>query len=798
MSAGPIERPPSPLRAGIDLFLISLLILFLELACIRWFPAHVLFLTFFTNIVLLACFLGMSVGCLAASRKISFLGWTPLLLALAMLVAHRVEALRASNSAYIDVGRQASPQLVFFGTEYHAGDVARSAIPVEALAGFFFLVIALALVGPGQELGRAFGRLPNRVAAYTINIFGSIVGIVLFAGISWFHLSPLWWFLPVALGLGYFVLSRAAFGGIAFRACMAASTLAVLLLGAKNTTELARLRSDAAEPGVAESLSLWSPYYRVDYIPAPRRIIVVNLIGHQNMIARDQPFVAYALPYALNRDAGGTPVQDVLIMGAGSGNDVSRALQWGAQHVDAVEIDPVIYELGRRDHPDHPYQDPRVEVHLDDGRNFLHSSDRKYDLIVYALVDSLVLHSSYSNIRLESYLFTEQALADVRRHLKPGGSFVMYNFFRQGWIVARLHQGLTHAFGTEPAVLTLPYLQAIDPETKFDGFTMFISGDSQAIERVRGAFQRHPEYWLQDGAAPVPTSPNGFTVLPEAERARWRDGPELSEREESNRGQPGWQRFGLAEVTPPQESLRPATDDWPYLYLRKPMVPDLSIRGMLIMGGIALFLLLIFRPRPDGTDLSPARVPLAELSRMFFLGAGFMLVETKAVVHMALLFGSTWMVNSVVFFAVLVMILGANLFVLALRPRRLAPYYLGLIASLLLNALVPLDSFLGMGRALQVVLSCLLVFAPILFAGVIFAVSFGRSTAPDRALGANIAGAMVGGLMEYTSMVIGFQYLVLVALVFYLLSTLQGRSPEPKAAEPRETQLEPAGLATPA
>ena len=49
---------------------------------------------------------------------------------------------------------------------------------------------------------------------------------------------------------------------------------------------------------------------------------------------------------------------------------------------------------------------------------------------------------------------------------------------------------------------------------------------------------------------------------------------------------------------------------------------------------------------------------------MFFLGAGFMLVETKAVVHMALLFGSTWMVNSVVFFAVLVMILLANLFVL--------------------------------------------------------------------------------------------------------------------------------------
>ena len=52
---------------------------------------------------------------------------------------------------------------------------------------------------------------------------------------------------------------------------------------------------------------------------------------------------------------------------------------------------------------------------------------------------------------------------------------------------------------------------------------------------------------------------------------------------------------------------------------------------------------------------------------MFFLGAGFMLLETKSVVHMALLFGSTWMVNSIVFFAILVMILCSNLFVLAVR-----------------------------------------------------------------------------------------------------------------------------------
>jgi hypothetical protein len=168
-----------------------------------------------------------------------------------------------------------------------------------------------------------------------------------------------------------------------------------------------------------------------------------------------------------------------------------------------------------------------------------------------------------------------------------------------------------------------------------------------------------------------------------------------------------------------------------------------------------------------------------------------MLIETKAVVHMALLFGSTWMVNSVVFFAVLVMILLANLYVLRVKPENLGPYYAGLFVTLALNVAIPLDSFLGLPRLIQVAGSCLLVFAPILFAGVIFAVTFARTAEPDRAFGANIAGAMLGGLAENSSMLVGFQYLVLVALAFYALSAagswLSFRSAKkirPAASEP--------------
>ncbi|MGH9581008.1 MAG: spermidine synthase [Terriglobales bacterium] len=730
-----VSIPGSPARVRWELFFISFLILFLELALIRWLPAHVLYLTFFTNMVLLACFLGMSVGCLTASRPSPLLLWTPLWLLLAVAAAHAVESLQSSIAGVVDVGNQASPQLVFFGTEYRVQDLARFVIPVEALGGFFFLVVALALVGPGQQLGRCVNRVPGRVQAYTLNIAGSVAGIVFFSLASWLELSPIWWFLPVAAGLGYFLRPYCQPRPLMVRWAL----LLTLALAANVRSGPQSLR------GAADLEIFWSPYYRVDYWHDTRTILV-NLIGHQAMSPRESPQAfAYSLPYLLQRDSGGPPFEEVLIIGAGSGNDVSRALEWGARHVDAVEIDPVLQRLGARDHPDRPYQDSRVRVHYDDGRNFLRVADRQYDLIIYALVDSLVLHSSYSNIRLESYLFTDQAFADVRRRLKPGGVFAMYNYFRRGWIVARLATGVERAFGGAPLVLPLPYAATVDADSS-GGFTLLLAGGSGPVRR---AFQQHPEYWLSSSRSPGPASPNGFASVP----------------------LPGGEgmRLGLATVVPPPE-LGAATDEWPFLYLRRPMVPGVSLRGAMIMAGLSLLVFFLFLPRAG-----PAAWARYLDGRMFFLGAGFMLIETKAVVQMALLFGSTWMVNSVVFFSVLVMILVANLFVLRVRPAQLGPFYLALLAALALNILVPLDRFLGMPRTLQVAASSVLVFAPILFAGVVFAVSFARTSEPDLAFGANIAGAMLGGLAEYTSMLLGFRYLVVVAMVFYALSAVFGR-----------------------
>jgi SAM-dependent methyltransferase len=720
----PSASTPRPAR--LELFIVSAVFLFLELACIRWLPAQVLFLTFFSNTILLASFLGLSLGCLAAGQRRSYLALTPVLLLVTLAAGAGMEWLRLALQDVIDVGRnKMSPQMVYFGTEARVGDVASFVIPIELVVGFFFVLVGVTMIGVGQCLGRRFAEVSDPVKAYMINIAGSLAGVLLFQCCTWW-LAPEWWFGLVAAGLAYLLLGedRRRWWAIGLAA---AAPLCLLL---PEFWSIGVIREKYPE-------EYWSPYYRINYSPASRTI-VVNLLGHQNMVSRNDPFPAYAIPYLLNRDTNQPRFRDVLIIGAGSGNDLSRALQWTGPdaRIDAVEIDPVIQQLGKRDHPDRPYQDPRVTVHLGDGRNFLRSTARQYDLVVFALIDSLVLHSSVSNIRLESYLFTREAMDDVRRRLKPGGVFVMYNYFRQGWVVSRLSKTVEGAFGAAPLVLTLPFQEAIVPAQKAEGFTLFFAGPrAAAIER---GFRERGPYFMAANTAPGPASPDGFAGGAAA----------------------GPIRLSPARLEAPGD-LRVAEDVWPFLYLRNPMIPDLSWRGMLVMALASLVLLRVFgwrTGRAQATRLHGA---------MFLLGAGFMLLETKAVVHMALIFGSTWVVNTVVFAVLLVMILLANLHVLRRKPVRLGPYYVGLLATLALNVLVPLDSFLGLPIVAQGIAAGALVLSPVLCAGVIFAMLIRTAPRPEQALAHNTAGAILGGLAETASLLIGFQYLLVLAGAIY-------------------------------
>ena len=105
----------------------------------------------------------------------------------------------------------------------------------------------------------------------------------------------------------------------------------------------------------------------------------------------------------------------------------------------------------------------------------------------------------------------------------------------------------------------------------------------------------------------------------------------------------------------------------------------------------------------------------------------------------------------------------------------LLPWYGLLVAALLLNALVPMNAFLSLPPAVRTLASCAVVFVPIFFAGVIFATAFSRSREPDVDFGSNVAGIIAGGLSEQLSLVVGFNYLLLVAIAFYLLSLVLRR-----------------------
>src|SRR5882724_11555356 len=394
------------------LFVSSFLVLFLETALIRWMPAYVRLLAYFSNFILLASFLGIGVGCLLAKRRRNLFVWVPLI-QFAVIVA--VDQLRLEVA------------LPSTSTIYFSSGTTSSVVPVEStlLLPLLFASVAALFVVVAHRMGRELsGRPPLR--AYVINLLGSLAGVAAFALVSWLELPPSLWFGVAAATALPFVLQD--------RRWIAAAN--VLLLAA------ALLVVQRMETG-----SLWSPYYRITMFQDKADTVVeVNHIFHQSMAPVQQKEYFYQWPYAVFGDT----FDEVLILGAGTGTDVAAALRHGARHVTAVDIDPVILRLGAERHPDMPYSDPRVTVVCDDARHFLTITTKKYDLVGFALIDSLTVQSSFSGVRLESYMFTKESFEAVRDHLSPRGVMALYNYFREKWLVDRLANTVAEVFGRDP------------------------------------------------------------------------------------------------------------------------------------------------------------------------------------------------------------------------------------------------------------------------------------------------------------------------------------------------------------
>src|SRR4029079_9196070 len=97
-------------RPGVRLFLTSFLALYAELLCIRWIPAYVRFVSYFTNFILLASFLGLGAGILAARRglRVGLGTFAWLLLGVVGLVAVARFELRIASAGVLYYGASES------------------------------------------------------------------------------------------------------------------------------------------------------------------------------------------------------------------------------------------------------------------------------------------------------------------------------------------------------------------------------------------------------------------------------------------------------------------------------------------------------------------------------------------------------------------------------------------------------------------------------------------------------------------------------------------------------------------
>ena len=209
-------------------------------------------------------------------------------------------------------------------------------------------------------------------------------------------------------------------------------------------------------------------------------------------------------------------------------------------------------------------------------------------------------------------------------------------------------------------------------------------------------------------------------------------------------------------------SLMPAsvsTDDWPFFYMPQRVYPV----SYLIM--ICLILVLSFVLVGNFVAEAPR---FSHLS-FFFLGVGFMLVETKGITELGLTFGNTWQVIGIVFAGILIMAFAGNCLVQWLNIKRPLMSYVFLLAALAVGWLAARSGgFVStpIGRLETAALLSL----PLLFSGIVFSTLLSARGGISGIMAMNLLGAIVGGLLEYNSMYLGFQALYLIAMGSYVLA----------------------------
>lgn len=509
------------------LALISVTFLFLELVFIRLIGTEIRIFAYVANIILLAVFMGSSVGMFMTRRLplvISLIGITLLALLLTFDCFSSITGLIAPLHGSVI---------------WHAPGITTS---LGVVWGFIqvtvLLLLVIAVFAPiGQYVGGCFHQQKNPVILYSINIFFSVVGLWLFYLFSTLRVSPYAGIIVGAVFLCVLMFPRYRVLSVS---CVVLIVAAFLFSTTKNYV-------------------VWSPYQKLGLVEETysnlmpkQKTILVNNVGfmslpdlseknaryYEELLAEaNAPELSdlkfkniYDTPYLIKPGA-----KNVLILGAGGGNDVAAALRASVGRVDAVEIDPVVISLGKKHHPEKPYSDPSVNIIIDDGRSFLKKSAQQYDVIVMGFLDSHTTNSTMTNIQLDNYMYTAESFRETAKLLAPDGIIYVSFGVYHPWVGERLYQAIAGTYKQ-------PVVYSID-EPFFGGGTIFIGARDSGLlnEKIHNV--------------------EGLAEFIAARRNYYGD------------------------------SLNLLTDDWPYLYLQSKKVPVTHIVTGIIL--LVIFVLLI-------------------------------------------------------------------------------------------------------------------------------------------------------------------------------------------------------------
>lgn len=727
MSSSEPQDPKGFLSPACELFFLSLTSLYLELLVIRWMSGDIEAFSIFKTFPLVTCYVGLGVGC--ALGNIQHFRWLPIALVAFTALMKFPDILQWEALQF--------PTLSGF-SDWGSATVAANFVWIQVL--FFAPFIVLILFGPfavmatlGARLGQLFDSI-STLRAYSINIAGAIAGSLTFAICSFAGLAPWAMLIPALLMLAPYLMQG---DEKAKKACLLLPVAVAIAAfspphdfsGATISYPLGK--TYAVEP--PQSWTFWSPYQRLDVVNqrfiyeeggkpviAPLGVnIFSNHRGYQNAMdfspEKHKEFNVPALHAFLDefRKRYQFPFQlakpgDCLVVGAGSGTDVKEALNAGATHIDAVDIDPRIIQIGKEFNPGKPYDDPRVTTICDDARHYFNHCKKQYDMVLFSHLDSISSIGQGGSVRVDNYVYTTESFKQALKLLKPDGVMVISFCTKKDWFKDRIFMTLKEASGYTPLM----------------------------VNDLRSN-------WL---------IPNTFFALGKSVQDKTLDVPNLDTK-----------AFSVVKDYNPQ-NVHVLTDDWPYLYVTPEAIdfPYMVVVAEIILISLFAGRKVVFgKSTPRDWQLffmggAFLLLELQSISRLSLLFGSTWL--TSAIVINAVLL-MIWCSN------LLVMKSSAWL------SSRVNLLYIGLFVTLLASWLIPVGQLIGGDSGfLNYALVTFVTSLPMFMAGLIFSTSFSTSESARRSLAFNLLGAVFGALLEYLSTYIGVSALVTVAGMLYLCS----------------------------